>query len=165
MRVSPFWASSFSAWKRNQKTLGGGRNRQDRWRRPASMPPVPLEPPLRGTRTCQVLQCFRRAKSEWRSASPSGPLGPDCSKIAASAVSLPRLALPSQRSRCVFGREPQGAPLPKFRKSVLETRRGGARPSRRSKIRRAGLGPAPAKWGTASVFAVGAAISRPSLPL
>ena len=29
---------------------------------------------------------------------------------------------------------------------------------------RAGLGPAPTKWGTASVFAVGAAISRPSLP-
>ena len=31
--------------------------------------------PLRGTRTCQVLQCFRRAKFEWLSAVQSGPLG------------------------------------------------------------------------------------------
>ena len=32
--------------------------------------------PLRGTRTCQVLQCFRRAKFEWHSAISFGPLGP-----------------------------------------------------------------------------------------
>ena len=35
----------------------------------------PLEPPLRGTRTCRGKQNFRRAKSEWRSKITSGPTG------------------------------------------------------------------------------------------
>ena len=67
--------------------------------------------PLRGTRTCQVLQCFRRAKFEWLSAVQSGPLGPGYTKILTTALSELRLALPSQRSWCVSWREPQGAPL------------------------------------------------------
>ena len=67
--------------------------------------------PLWGTRTCQVLQCFRRAKFEWLSAVQSGPLGPGYTKILTTALSELRLALPSQRSWCVSWREPQGAPL------------------------------------------------------
>ena len=55
----------------------------------------------------------RRAKFEWLSAIPAGPLGPGFAKIVAGAVPLPRLALPSKRSRCVFWREPQGPSLPK----------------------------------------------------
>ena len=58
--------------------------------------------------------------------------------------------------RIIYGGRPKGLPYPNL-ESVLKTRRGGARPSRRSRIRRAGLGPAPTKSG----FAVGAAISRP----
>ena len=68
-RVSPCGASSFSAWKRNQKTLGGGRNR--RFGKASRLhAALPLEPPLRRTRTCRALQYFRRAKSEWVSKFP-----------------------------------------------------------------------------------------------
>ena len=45
--VPPGGAGSFSTWKRNQKTPGGGRNRRF-GKPPASMPPVPLEPPFTG---------------------------------------------------------------------------------------------------------------------
>ncbi len=65
--------------------------------------------PLRGTRTCQVLQYFRRAKSEWLSAIPSGPLGPGFAKIRTGAVKGVRLALPNQRSRYDFCR--RGGPM------------------------------------------------------
>ena len=41
---------------------------------------------------------------EWLSATPPGPLGPGFAKIFAIAVPLPRLALPSQRSWCVYRR-------------------------------------------------------------
>ena len=71
--------------------------------------------PLRGTRTCWILQNFRRAKSEWRSAIPTAPQGAGCSKIAVGAVYRLRLALPSHRSWCEFGREAQGPPLPRLR--------------------------------------------------
>ena len=67
--------------------------------------------PLRGTRTCQVLQYFRRAKFEWLSAIPAGPPGPGSAKFAAGAVQLPRLALPSKRSRCWI-RHKGGCPHP-----------------------------------------------------
>ena len=67
--------------------------------------------PLRGTRTCQVLQYFRRAKFEWLSAIPSGPPGPGFAKIAAGAVPLSRLALPSKRSWCWIRRR-GGCPHP-----------------------------------------------------
>ena len=75
--------------------------------------------PLRGTRTCQVLQCFRRAKFEWLSAVQSGPLGPGYTKILTTALSELRLTLPSQRSWCVSWREPQGAPLRKTEAVLL----------------------------------------------
>ena len=75
--------------------------------------------PLRGTRTCQVLQCFRRAKFEWLSAAQSGPLGPGYTKILTTALSELRLTLPSQRSWCVSWREPQGAPLRKTEAVLL----------------------------------------------
>ena len=71
--------------------------------------------PLRGTRTCWILQNFRRAKSGWRSAIPTAPQGAGCSKIAVGAVYRLRLALPSHRSWCEFGREAQGPPLPRLR--------------------------------------------------
>ena len=82
-------------------------------------------PRLRGTRTCQVLQYFRRAKSEWLSAVPSGPLGPGFPKIAVDAVPIPRLVWPSGRRLVQI---PAGGPN---WKDFLETRRGGACPSRR----------------------------------
>ena len=56
-------------------------------------------PPLRGTRTCWILQYFRRAKSERLFTITSGPLGPGFAKIAAGAVPLLRLAWPS---RCLL---------------------------------------------------------------
>ncbi len=42
---------------------------------------------------------FRRAKMEWLSAIPPGPLGPGFAKIAAAAVPQQRLTLPNQRAR------------------------------------------------------------------
>ena len=44
---------------------------------------------------------FRRAKMEWLSAIPPGPLGPEFAKIAAVAVPQQRLALPNQHLRCI----------------------------------------------------------------
>ena len=41
-------ASSFSTWKRNQKTLGGGRNRQKRLRRPCLHAARPPRTPITG---------------------------------------------------------------------------------------------------------------------
>ena len=93
---------------------GGGRNRQKRLRRSCLHVARPLEPPLRGTRTCEVEQNFRRAKSERLSAVPSGPLGPGFAKIAAAAAPQPRLALPNQRLRCDFRRR-GGCPHPPAR--------------------------------------------------
>ena len=58
--------------------------------------PLTPGPPLRGTRTCQVLQNFRRAKSEWLVPITAGPLGPGIPKIVVGAVPLLRLALPSR---------------------------------------------------------------------
>ena len=113
-RVPPCGAGSFSTWKRNQKTLWGGRNRQDRQSRSCLHAALPLEPPLRGTRTCEVEQNFRRAKMEWLSAIQSGPLGPGFAKIAAAAAPQPRLALPNQRLRCGFRRR-GGCPHPPAR--------------------------------------------------
>ena len=113
-RVPPCGAGSFSTWKRNQKTLWGGRNRQERRCRPCLHAALPLEPPLRGTRTCEVEQNFRRAKMERLSAVPSGPLGPGFAKIAAAAAPQPRLALPNQRLRCGFRRR-GGCPHPPAR--------------------------------------------------
>ena len=75
--------------------------------------------PLRGTRTCQVLQCFRRAKFEWLSAVQSGPLGPGIPKIETNAVPVPRLALLSRGS---LVRIPAGGPRAsptQFRKNFL----------------------------------------------
>ena len=57
------------------------------------LPPVPH---YGGTRTCQVLQNFRRAKSEWPVPITAGPLGPGIPKIVVGAVPLLRLALPSR---------------------------------------------------------------------
>ena len=113
-RVPPCGAGSFSTWKRNQKTLWGGRNRQDRQSRSCLHAALPLEPPLRGTRICEVEQNFRRAKMEWLSAIQSGPLGPGYAKIAAAAAPQPRLALPNQRLRCGFRRR-GGCPHPPAR--------------------------------------------------
>ena len=59
-------ASDFLAGQKvTKEPLGGGRNRQKRLRRPCLHAARPLEPPLRGTRTCKVKRNFRRAKSEW----------------------------------------------------------------------------------------------------
>ena len=75
--------------------------------------------PLRGTPYCLMLLDFRRTKSEWLSASPSGPLGPGYTKILTTALSELRLTLSSQRSWCVSWREPQGAPLRKTEAVLL----------------------------------------------
>ena len=105
-------ASDFLDGQKVTKELpGGGCNRQKRLRRSCLHVARPLEPPLRGARTCEVEQNFRRAKSERLSAVPSGPLGPGFAKIAAAAAPQPRLALPNQRLRCDFRRR-GGCPHP-----------------------------------------------------
>ncbi len=118
-----FYGGSFAApaasdfldgQKVTKEPPGGGRNRQKRLRRSCLYVARPLEPPLRGTRTCEVEQNFRRAKSERLSAVPSGPLGPGFAKIAAAAAPQPRLALPNQRLRCGFRRR-GGCPHPPAR--------------------------------------------------
>ena len=115
-----FYGGSFAApaasdfldgQKVTKEPPGGGRNRQKRLRRSCLHVALPLEPPLRGTRTCEVEQNFRRAKSERLSAVPSGPLGPGFAKIAAAAAPQPRLALPNQRLRRGFRRR-GGCPHP-----------------------------------------------------
>ena len=57
---------------------------------------LPLEPPLRGTRTCWIFQRFRRKKFECLVQIFAGPLGPGCSKIAVDAILVLRLALPNR---------------------------------------------------------------------
>ena len=114
----PFAAPAASDFLDGQKVTkeppGGGRNRQKRLRRSCLHVARPLEPPLRGTRTCEVEQNFRRAKSERFFAVPSGPLGPGFAKNAAAAAPQPRLALPNQRLRCGFRRR-GGCPHPPAR--------------------------------------------------
>ena len=90
--------------KATKEPPGGGRNRQKRLRRSCLHAARPLEPPLRGTRTWEVEQNFRRAKSERPSAVPSGPLSPGLAKIVAAAAPQPRLTLPNQRPRRGFRR-------------------------------------------------------------
>ena len=58
--------------------------------------PLTPGPPLRGYPLGQA-EFFRRAKSEWRSAVPPGPLGPGFAKIASGAAPHLRLALTSQQ--------------------------------------------------------------------
>ena len=72
-------------------------------------PPRPIgrfpRTPLRGTHSCLMLLDFRRAKSEWSLAIPSGPTGAlGLQKFRVYAIPRLRLAMTSQRSRCVFWR-------------------------------------------------------------
>ena len=108
-----FYGGSFAApaasdflggQKVTKEPPGGGRNRQKRLRRSCLHAARPLDPPLRGTRTWEVEQNFRRAKSERLSAVPSGPLSPGLAKIVAAAAPQPRLTLPNQRPRRGFRR-------------------------------------------------------------
>ncbi len=99
-------ASSFSTWKRNQKTPGG------RLKMDTSCPysPSPWTPHYGGYPLGRA-EHFRRTKSEWRSAIQSGPLGPGCAKISIGAVPILRLPVPNQRSDSVFRRR-GGCPHP-----------------------------------------------------
>ncbi len=144
-----FYGGSFAApaasdfldgQKVTKEPPGGGRNRQKRLRRSCLHVALPLEPPLRGTRTCEVEQNFRRAKSERLSAVPSGPLGPGFAKIAAAAAPQPRLALPNQRPRCGFRCRGGGPhpPVPKCSVSPV-----GAVPTGRTKQSVTGASPRP----------------------
>ena len=96
-----FAACSFLAFP-----LGGRCPRRGRAQSAGSAKPPclhaarPLEPPLRGTRTCKAAKNFRRAKSEWHSKFPPGHWALAMWKIGAGAVPLPRLAWPSRCSRC-----------------------------------------------------------------
>ena len=98
-------ASSFSTWKRNQKTLGDAAGAN--FVRHAGLPPDPHY----GGYPLGRAEHFRRAKSEWRSAIQSGPLGPECAKISIGAVPILRLPVPNQRSDSVFRRR-GGCPHP-----------------------------------------------------
>ena len=63
----------------------------------------PLSPdPIYGGYPLSRAEYFRRAKSEWLSAIPPGPLGPGFAKMIAGAVPAMRLALPNQRSLCGY---------------------------------------------------------------
>ena len=66
--------------------------------------------PLRGTRTCWILQHFRRAKSEWRSEISTGPLGPGLAKIVAGAVSRLRLGFRANETDSLAAGAPRGSP-------------------------------------------------------
>ena len=104
--VSPPAGGEFLSqrWERNQRIAGDAADGlRLRFAPPRSIGPLSPDPLWR-THTCQVLQWFRRAKPEWRSAVLPGPLGPGFPKIAAGAVSLLRLALPGERARCVYRR-------------------------------------------------------------
>ena len=83
----------------------------------AYAPPRPIgrfpRTPLRGTHSCLMLLDFRRAKSEWSLAIPSGPTGAlGLQKFRVYAIPRLRLALPSQRYRCRIRRrgDPCGRP-------------------------------------------------------
>ena len=130
---------------------------------------VPLEPPLRGTRTCRREQNFRRASSSrisYPSLRPVGQSSLTTSLLLSNANPL-RWALRwgPPAAACLGGKL---QPV-RFHNSAWIYRANApgveyavwAAPCGRP---RAGLGPAPTKWGMASVFIVGAAISRPSLP-
>ena len=67
-------------------------------------------PPLRGTRTCWILQHFRRAKSERLVSIPAGPLGPGwmencggCNSTAAPSLAEQVIAGPSSSGRSGTG--------------------------------------------------------------
>ena len=79
----------------------------------------------RGTRTCWILQHFRRAKSEWLVSIPAGPLGPgrmencvDCNSTAAPSLAEQVIAGPSSAGR-------SGAGPYERRDSFCIRRRGG----------------------------------------
>ena len=64
----------------------------------------------RGTRTCWILQHFRRAKSEWLVSIPAGPLGPGrmencvgCNSTAAPSLAEQVIAGPSSSGRSGTG--------------------------------------------------------------
>ncbi len=92
-------------WERTQR-IAGGRLRMD-----TSCPYSPTPgPPLRGTRTCWILQHFRRAKSEWLVSIPAGPLGPGrmencggCNSTAAPSLAEQVIAGPSSAGRSGTG--------------------------------------------------------------
>ena len=96
--AAPAASDFLDAQKVTKKAPGGGANRIRL--RLILHAPHPLEPPLRGL-PLGPDKNFRRAKSEWRSATSSGPTGAlGLQKLGSGAVSQLRLALPSQRSRC-----------------------------------------------------------------
>ena len=109
-------------WESTQRIAGGRGRRALRAHRTA----YPRAPVYGGYPLGQT-ENFRREKSEWRSAIPSGPPGPGFAKFRIVAVPELRLALPSQRSRCKSRREAQGPPLPNPRR-VFWNRRGGYQP-------------------------------------
>ena len=73
--------------------------------------PHPLEPPLRGL-PLGPDKNFRRAKSEWRSAIPSGPLGPGFAKIRAwcGSTTAPGFSQPTLPVRFHRRGDPCGRP-------------------------------------------------------
>ena len=92
-------------WERNQR-IAGGRLRMDTL---CPYSPYP-GPPLRGTRTCWILQHFRRAKSEWLVSIPAGSLGPGwmencvgCNSTAAPSLTEQVVAGPSSAGRSGTG--------------------------------------------------------------
>ena len=71
---------------------------------------LPPSPPLRGTRTCWILQHFQRTKSEWLVSIPAGPLGPGrmencggCNSTAAPSLAEQVIAGPSSSGRSGTG--------------------------------------------------------------
>ena len=72
-----------------------------------ALPPIPH---YGGTRTCWILQHFRRAKSEWLVSIPAGPLGPGrmencggCNSTAAPSLAEHVIAGPSSAGRSGTG--------------------------------------------------------------
>ena len=105
-RVSPCGASFFpSDGKETKGSPGDGSG----WTLRVHIRLTP-GPPLRGTRTCWILQHFRRAKSERLVSIPAGPLGPGwmencggCNSTAAPSLAEQVIAGPSSSGRSGTG--------------------------------------------------------------
>ena len=151
------------AQKVTKKALGGGGNRIRL--RLILHDPHPLDPHYGGHPLRQA-ESFRRAKSEWRSAVPSGPLGPGCVENYSCCDSVSAPAVSEPTSGAVF--RCRGAPrAPAGRRGRRLLRKDGRVPHHifvgaAFGRPRAGLGPAPAEGPENFVGAAHWAARKPS---
>ena len=109
-----YFLESFMFQNKLNKNAAGVCSEEHRSGAPSRCTPDPIT----GDAYLSGLAIFPARKKGVASAIPFGPLGPGFAKIAAGAVQLPRLSLPSQRYWCWIRRRgdpcgrPQAFPLP-----------------------------------------------------